>query len=343
MKSKVSVLINLIFIALILLVIVFSRELLPLKSIFLREILIYIIWFLLIFVGVKFFYRDKVKDFGFVKKIKVPKKVKRNAIFIGLSLGIISNIIIFYLVDDVEDYLKGFNVIEGIILAILIGPIAEEIVFRGYIQTVFGFVFSRYKTQKIFWLPIIITSIIFGLLHFTAIKQVNVFQTLAIVFLALTIGLLSGYFKEKYNSLMPSINLHIATNMGAMFAVVISLIVSPSQVRKISERSNKPAYVFDMNNSTEFTNSLINFSIYEKTLSDSLKGKIQNISVATFITVDSSGKIINVQLDTLENKKHNIASLYFKEKALEVARKLPGFIPPRDLKKDTTIVFYVSF
>ena len=174
MKSKVSVLINLIFIALILLVIVFSRELLPLKSIFLREILIYIIWFLLIFVGVKFFYRDKVKDFGFVKKIKVPKKVKRNAIFIGLSLGIISNIIIFYLVDDVEDYLKGFNVIEGIILAILIGPIAEEIVFRGYIQTVFGFVFSRYKTQKIFWLPIIITSIIFGLLHFTAIKQVNV-------------------------------------------------------------------------------------------------------------------------------------------------------------------------
>lgn len=290
-----------------------------------------------------FFYRDKVKDFGFTTKIKVPKKVKRNAILIGLSLGIISNIIGFYTIDF-EDYLKGFDIIQRLVLGILIGPIVEEIVFRGYIQTIFGFAFAKYKTQKIFWLPIIITSILFGLLHFTAIRRVNLFQTLGVVFLGLTGGLLSGYYKEKYTSLVPSINMHIATNMGAMFAVVILQIASPASVRyKLFDKINKPAYIFDMNDSAEFYNSLINFSTYEKDLPDSLRGKFPNISAATLITIDSSGKIINVQLDTLQNKKQNIKSGYFKEKALEVARKLPSFIPLKGQKKDTTIVFYVYF
>lgn len=296
----------------------------------------------MVFVGVKYFYSDRIEDFAFIRKNKISKKTKRNARLIGLSLGIITNITVFYFIDATE-YLKGYNIIQKLFLAILIGPIVEEIVFRGYIQTIIGFAFAKYKTRKFFWLPIIITSIIFSLLHLTAIKTVNIFQALSIVLLALAIGLIAGYFKEKYNSLIPSINLHISSNMGAFIASIIVSIISPNAFQKQIERINKPAYHFDMNDSTAFMNSLIDFSIYEKNLSDSLRGKFQNIPVATLLTIDSTGKIVNIQLDSLKNEKRNITSEYYKSTALKVANKLPDFVPPKNLKGDTTILFYVSF
>ena len=343
MKNRLSVFINIISIIIILLI--FFVPIIPVKSIYFKQNIIYAIWFLIIFINVKYFNKDKIKDFGFTIKVKTPKKAKRNARLIGLSLGIISNVIIYYTIDF-SAYLKGLKIFEMLTLSIIIGPIAEEIVFRGFIQTVLGITFAKYKRHKIFWLPIIITSIIFGLLHFTAIKRVNIQQTLGVVVMAVVLGLLSGYFKEKYKSLVPSINMHIATNFGALIAVVFLLIISPVNSRhKIFKRINKPEYKFDMNDSTEFYNSLINFSIHEKELPDSMYGKVEHIQATTFLTIDSAGKITNVQYDTIRNWYNNkIENIeFYKNNALEVARKLPQFIPLKNFKKDTTIVFYVSY
>ncbi|MDA3944914.1 MAG: CPBP family intramembrane metalloprotease [Bacteroidetes bacterium] len=341
MRNKVIISINLIII-LFLLAILFFKNLIPIESNFLRQILIYTIGLLVVFAGVRIFYSDKIGDFAFTTKNKVSKKVKRNARLIGLLIGIITNIAIIFMIDA-DDYLKGYHIIQKIVLAILLAPIVEEIIFRGYIQTILGFAFAKYKTHKIFWLPIILTSLIFSLLHFTAIKTINIYQTISIVILALAIGLFAGYFKEKYNSLIPSINLHIFSNMGAFFALLIVLIISPSTAHKQIARINKPTYHFDMNDSTMFMNSLMDFSIYEKILPDSMRGKFQNIPVATLLTIDSTGKIVDIQLDSIRNEKYKITSEYYKSKALEVANKLPDFVPPKNLKGDTTILFYVSF
>ncbi|MCK9291501.1 MAG: JDVT-CTERM system glutamic-type intramembrane protease [Bacteroidales bacterium] len=343
MKSKNSIIFNIVFIVLLLLIILFAKKLLPIKSEFIREILNYFIWLLLIFVAIQFFNKGKFKYFGFIKKNEVPKGITRNARLIGLILGVLSNIIFLYLFD-VDDYLKNFNLLQKIILTILLAPIVEEIVFRGYIQTIIGFAFEKFKkSNKIFWLPIIITSIIFSLLHFTAIKTVNIYQTLFTVALALVAGLFAGYFKEKSNSLIPSINLHMFSNMGSFFAILIMLVISPGIAHKKLVRSYKPTYQFDMNDSTKFMNSLINFSVYERNLPDSLRGKFQNVKVATLLTIDFTGKIVDIQLDSIKNEQRNIKSEYYKSAALEVANKLPDFVPPKDLKGDTTILFYVSF
>jgi uncharacterized protein len=339
-KAKNSI--NLIFIS-FLVATLFFKNLMPSESMFLHQIVMYVIWLLVVFVGVRIFYSNKIGEFPFSTNNKVPKKVKRNARLLGLLIGIATNILVIFLIDDLKNYLIGFNIIQRLLVAILLGPIVEEIVFRGYIQTILGFALAKYKTQKIFWLPIIITSLIFSLLHFNAIKTVNIFQTLSIVILALAIGLFSGYFKEKYNSLIPSINLHIFSNMGGIFALLIVLVISSSTTHKKSDRINKPTYYFDMNDSTKFMNSLIDFSIYEKTLPDSMRGKFQNIPVATLLTVDSTGKIVDIRLDSILNEKRNITSEYYKSTALEVANKLPDFVPPKNLKSDTTILFYVSF
>lgn len=346
MKKGTRDLGNLLFASLLLSLIFFSKELLPVTSSFFRSILIYLIWFFIIFIGLKSFNKDRIKDFGFTFKTKLPKKVINNARLIGLLIGIISNLMLFYSID-IDDYLKGFNILEKISLALILGPISEEIVFRGYIQTVLGFALVKYKKQKIFWLPIIATSLIFGLLHFTAIARINFLQTLGVVIMAISLGIFSGYYKEKYKSLIPSINMHIATNLGAMVIAAFLLLISPSDVpHKIFKRMNQPTYNFDMNDSAAFTNSLIDFSIYEKNTPDSLIGKIKNISIKIYLTVDTSGKIAVINLDTIRNmrpEKSIINPDFYKENALTIAKKLPRFIPPGNLRKDTTIVFYVAY
>ncbi len=345
MKIKKRDLGNLLFASVLILLLLFSKELLPIKSNFFRYILTCLILFFIIFLSLKFFNKDRIKDFGFTFKAKFPKKVINNARLIGLSIGIISNLILFYSID-VDDYLKGFNIFERLSIALLLAPIIEEIVFRGYIQTVLGFVLVKYKKQKIFWLPIIITALIFGLLHFTAINRINFLQTLGVVILAMSIGIFSGYYKEKYKSLIPSINMHIATNLGGMVVVFFLLLISPSNVRyKMLKRMNQPAYNFDMNDSAAFRNSLNDFSIYEKNRPDSLRGKIKNISIKIFLTVDTSGIIADIDFDTIRNMKSEkiINPGFYKESALTVAQKLPQFTPPLNLRKDTTIVFYVSY
>jgi len=345
MRKNIRILINSLFIVLILLILFDSKAILPVKSLFLRQIFTYFIWLLIVFISIKYFNKDKIEEFGFSFKTKVSKKVKLNARLIGLTIGVVTNLIMFYTIDFSE-YLKGLNIFERISIAIIIGPIAEEVVFRGYIQTAFGIVFAKYKKQKIFWLPIIMTSIIFGLLHFTAIKKVSMSQTVGIVFLAVLLGISSGFFKEKYKSIIPSINMHIATNLGGMLVVAFLFAVSSSTVRhKTLKRMNQPAYHFNMNDSTAFYNSLINFQIYEKKLPDSLLGKVKNISVKILLTIDTSGKIKSAEFDAVRsNLNKKIVNIkFYKENALEVARKLPQFIPPENLKKDTTIVFYVAY
>lgn len=343
MKTKFSVHINLLFIVLIIFIFLVPGEILPIKSKYLIQIFFYFILLLITFIGVKYFNKDKIKDFGFTTKTKGGKKPKRNAILIGLLFSIISNMIVFYSIDY-SSYLRDYNIIQSITLVLIMAPIVEEIVFRGFIQTLLRIYFLKGETQKIFWLPIIITSTIFGLAHFTAIKQVNLFQTLAIVLTAIIFGLLSGYFKEKYVSLIPSIYMHIAANFVGLFFLLFMFFVSPSQVQKRTSMS-QPAYNFDMNDSDAFRNSLNDFSIYEKNTPDSLRGKIQNISIKIFLTVDTSGKIASIKFDTIRNMRSEkiINPDFYKESALTVAQKLPQFTPPLNLRKDTTIVFYVSY
>ena len=83
----------------------------------------------------------------------------------------------------------------SIIYVGIFGPIAEELVFRGWLLNVL----KRYGNA----VAIIITSIGFGLFH----------GTLAQAFPAFIIGILFAFLAIKYKSLLPVIILHIANNL----------------------------------------------------------------------------------------------------------------------------------
>ena len=119
---------------------------------------------------------------------------------------------ISFLVGDLLTYLPGyegmlenygsmFGEINPIFLflgGVLIGPICEEIIFRGVILQ--GFM-KRYKP----WQAIVFSAAIFGIIHGLAIQVIYAF----------ILGLVLGWIFYRTRSLMLCIVLHIANNAVA--------------------------------------------------------------------------------------------------------------------------------
>ena len=108
------------------------------------------------------------------------------------------------------------------IVYLLVAPITEELFFRGIIQTLLQ-PFSSYgiNVRSIsISVPIIISTILFVLIH-------ESYTITALLFIA-ALGILSGYLKEKYRSIMPCVFAHIAFNLFSVFIPRIILIVIES-------------------------------------------------------------------------------------------------------------------
>ena len=88
--------------------------------------------------------------------------------------------------------------ILGVITTILVAPILEEFIFRG-------FLFSQLKISLGNWAAISLSSLAWSLMHF----QYEV-KILAVLFV---LGLFLGFFRWKYNSLFLVIILHAANNL----------------------------------------------------------------------------------------------------------------------------------
>ncbi len=85
--------------------------------------------------------------------------------------------------------------------AFVLAPIAEEMFFRGFIQT---FLLGVFRSR---WRAIVITSFMFGLVHFSQPYAVT-----ALIFLAIVIG----YAYEATGSILPPIMIHAAFNLKTL-------------------------------------------------------------------------------------------------------------------------------
>lgn len=94
-----------------------------------------------------------------------------------------------------------------LILLIILYPIAEELAFRGFIQSQMINMLGKRPLSYGVSLPNVITSFLFSLVHL--INHDLIWS--ALIFFP---SLLFGYFKEKYDSTKPGIGLHIIYNAG---------------------------------------------------------------------------------------------------------------------------------
>lgn len=318
----------------------FGKELIPIESKFTKALWLFGILLFLILISTKFLLKNGFGIYGLNSKLKTS--IKLYAILIGLAIGISTNIIVLYTINTTH-LLEGFNILEGILLAGIIGPIVEELLFRGYIQSVISSKFTNRTQPKGFWLTIVITALLFGLLHINILGAAELPQTLAIMIMAFILGIATGYFKEKYKSIVLPIYMHMATNLSSIIILPFIIFLTVNKIDYNFKSSiHKPEYNFDLSDSATFHNSLIEYSIYEKIVPDSLKGKTLHITIPMLLTVDSSGIIIKRELDTICGW-YKIRDDVFEKNALIIANRMPNWKVPKNMKKDSTVRFIVSY
>ena len=100
--------------------------------------------------------------------------------------------------------LQDQNLLIQIVALAVIAPIAEEVVFRGLIL-------SRFKKAMPTVLAIVLSSVLFGLVHM---------QLLWIIYATL-MGMLLAVVAEQEKSIGASILLHMAINFSALFVELI--------------------------------------------------------------------------------------------------------------------------
>ncbi len=98
-----------------------------------------------------------------------------------------------------------FEYILAFVMLVIIAPVAEEILFRGYL-------FGKLRKHASLWVSILITSVLFAIVHFAWNVGLDVFA-LSIVLCLLRVA--SG-------SLWPSIMLHMLKNGVAFYFLFIN-------------------------------------------------------------------------------------------------------------------------
>lgn len=135
------------------------------------------------------------------KKYKKQTNTKINyfyLIILGVILSLMYNVFAYYLNFALKTSLfdNNSNVAVTLLSTGILGPIIEELIFRGIIYNELK---SKYSNMK----SILITTIFFAIIH------INIIQILY----ALIIGFILIFVYEKYNNIKAPIILHMASNI----------------------------------------------------------------------------------------------------------------------------------
>ena len=170
--------------------------------------IIYGIFMLLLYLCIRFIHKKQ-----FISLINIGKNIKWTRIFKGAGLwaGIMTVFTLISIIFNKGSLSFNFNPVPFIyllIISLLVFPIQasfEEIFFRGYLMQGFGLLSKKPVV------PLIITTLIFGLIHFY--NGTNLIMSIKIVLSALILGLMLGIIVLGENGLETAMGAHIANNM----------------------------------------------------------------------------------------------------------------------------------
>lgn len=135
---------------------------------------------------------------NYIKEPKVPTKQYFPLILLGIALATLLNMIIFLIIPSSNQV--TIPTFLAIISSGIIGPIYEEILFRYLL-------YNRLKKKYSIKKSILITTIIFALIHMSPIKIIYAF----------ILGLILNIAYEKYRNIIVPILIHISANTIVIF------------------------------------------------------------------------------------------------------------------------------
>ena len=135
---------------------------------------------------------------NYIKEPKVPTKQYFPLILLGIALATLLNMIIFLIIPSSNQV--TIPTFLAIISSGIIGPIYEEILFRYLL-------YNRLKQKYSIKKSILITTIIFALIHISPLKIIYAF----------ILGLILNVAYEKYHKIIAPILIHISANTIVIF------------------------------------------------------------------------------------------------------------------------------
>ena len=174
-----------------------------------------------------FIFRGKV-DFN----IAMPEISK---IFKPILFGILTAFIVNFSVNLITR-LSGVEVqqhqvtasmspLQVFVFIFLLASVAEELLFRGFLQNIL----HPLKEKKITFagvnlsFPVIISAVTFGLIHLILISTgANFMFLFRIILFTTTLGIVAGYYQEKYDNHVYAIVVHMSGNLPALLGAIIT-------------------------------------------------------------------------------------------------------------------------
>lgn len=169
-------------------------------------------------------------NYGFVraKNISYPKmtfvsiKILLSSMIIGgiLFVGILRN---YFPADNTKTF-PSQSILQMVLIIWIWSSITEEFLSRGLVQ---GFM-NHLKNIKFLGLSIsvIFSGLFFGFMHLSLLKSGMAYWFVGmIVFNATIVGLLAAYYRERSDSILPAIYIHILANVVGSAPLLISMII----------------------------------------------------------------------------------------------------------------------
>ena len=144
---------------------------------------------------------------------EVKQMVMVMAITICLSVGLNNLIVMSPLVQMSEEYQNASDALYSSSLGLellgsaLITPYLEELLHRGV-------VFGRLRRRMQMWPAVIVSALIFAILHFNIVQFIYTFL----------LGIVFALFREKSGKLYPAVLAHIVANAIAVIRTELGLL-----------------------------------------------------------------------------------------------------------------------
>ncbi|MCL2434543.1 MAG: CPBP family intramembrane metalloprotease [Lentimicrobiaceae bacterium] len=275
----------------------------------------------------------------------ITKKVIWKSFGVGLLINLICSPIAFvvYFMIFKEMPLSPLGELGDtfmiIPLILILAPLTEEFLFRGFIQGLWQKLYSD-KEKTPIKLIIVVTALLFAISHFGFLFNITVKQFL-ITLIPLFIGALYlSWLRNKYQSIIPSIFAHFGFNATMIVAPIIALVfiaASPGKFREIKRQKEIAQYTndtipynFDPNDMDEWQRSYKKFATLERPRSEEAVKHLKGIatSIQVCFTIDTCGNIYNVHV------YEGTSSIFMKEygynyaeDAINVIKSLPQCKP----------------
>ncbi|PID27113.1 MAG: hypothetical protein CR982_06590, partial [Candidatus Cloacimonadota bacterium] len=164
-------------------------------------------------------------------RISIPqfKKILKPIIF-GILATIVVNIFMTIITTmlgrEIETHyaLKEMSPLQVFLFVFIYASIAEEILFRGFLMNILKPLNSKGVKilKRNISVPVIISGSLFGLAHLILLTTgAGGFFLFRIVIFTTVLGVIAGYYQEKYNNNIFSIIVHMSGNLMSVIGAFL--------------------------------------------------------------------------------------------------------------------------